>query len=103
MPRVSVESVARTRQSLVRNAGVLVPALGVKSGSFEGSAALNEDQGKPLRAGQAEQASCVSRASLPFRVPAKPSVRRRLRPEASRLLLCERDTPNGFVDPRFCV
>ncbi len=35
-----------------KNAGVLVPAPGVKSGSFEGSATLNEDQAKHLTAGQ---------------------------------------------------
>ena len=34
-----------------KNAGVLVPAPGVKSGSFEGSATLNEDQAKHLMAG----------------------------------------------------
>jgi CHRD domain len=35
-----------------KNAGVLVPAPGVKSGAFEGSATLTDDQAKPLMAGQ---------------------------------------------------
>jgi hypothetical protein len=35
-----------------KNAGVLVPAPGVKSGAFEGSATLTDDQAKALTAGQ---------------------------------------------------
>ena len=35
-----------------KNAGVLVPAPGVKSGPFEGSATLSDDQAKALLAGQ---------------------------------------------------
>lgn len=35
-----------------KNAGVLVPAPGVKSGPFEGSATLTDDQAKALTAGQ---------------------------------------------------
>ena len=35
-----------------KNAGVLVPAPGVSSGAFEGSATLNDDQAKALTAGQ---------------------------------------------------
>ena len=35
-----------------KNAGVLVPAPGVKTGAFEGSATLTEDQAKALMAGQ---------------------------------------------------
>lgn len=35
-----------------KNAGVLVPAPGVKSGAFEGSATLTDDQAKALMAGQ---------------------------------------------------
>jgi hypothetical protein len=35
-----------------KNAGVLVPAPGVKSGAFEGAATLTDDQGKALMAGQ---------------------------------------------------
>jgi hypothetical protein len=35
-----------------KNAGVLVPAPGVKSGPFEGSATLSDDQAKVLMAGQ---------------------------------------------------
>jgi hypothetical protein len=35
-----------------KNAGVLVPAPGVKSGAFEGSATLSDDQAKLLMAGQ---------------------------------------------------
>jgi len=35
-----------------KNAGVLVPLPGVKSGSFEGSATLTDDQAKAVTAGQ---------------------------------------------------
>ena len=35
-----------------KNAGVLVPAPGVKSGAFQGSATLTDDQAKALMAGQ---------------------------------------------------
>jgi len=35
-----------------KNAGVLVPAPGVKSGAFEGAATLTDDQAKALMAGQ---------------------------------------------------
>src|SRR5918911_515098 len=35
-----------------KNAGVLVPAPGVKSGAFEGSATLNDDQAKALTEGK---------------------------------------------------
>jgi hypothetical protein len=35
-----------------KNAGVLIPAPGVTSGAFEGSATLNEGQAKALMAGQ---------------------------------------------------
>ena len=35
-----------------KNAGVLVPAPGVKTGAFEGSATLTDDQAKALMAGQ---------------------------------------------------
>ena len=35
-----------------KNAGVLVPAPGVKTGAFEGSATLTDDQAKALTAGQ---------------------------------------------------
>ena len=35
-----------------KNAGVLVPAPGVSSGAFEGSATLTDDQAKALMAGQ---------------------------------------------------
>jgi hypothetical protein len=35
-----------------KNAGVLVPAPGVKSGAFEGSATITDDQAKALMAGQ---------------------------------------------------
>ena len=35
-----------------KNAGVLVPAPGVKTGAFEGSATLTEDQAKALMEGQ---------------------------------------------------
>jgi hypothetical protein len=35
-----------------RNAGVLVPAPGVKTGAFEGSATLTDDQARALTAGQ---------------------------------------------------
>ncbi len=35
-----------------RNAGVLVPAPGVKTGDFEGSATLTDDQAKALTEGQ---------------------------------------------------
>jgi hypothetical protein len=37
---------------LGKNAGVLVPAPGVKSGAFEGSANITDDQAKALMAGQ---------------------------------------------------
>jgi hypothetical protein len=35
-----------------KNAGVLVPAPGVKTGAFEGSATLTDDQAKAVMAGQ---------------------------------------------------
>ena len=35
-----------------KNAGVLVPAPGIKAGAFEGSATLTDDQAKVLTAGQ---------------------------------------------------
>jgi hypothetical protein len=34
-----------------KNAGVLIPAPGVKAGAFEGSATLNDDQAKALTSG----------------------------------------------------